>query len=286
MFGKTKTALQSHGLAPSKKRGQNFLIHQATAQAIVDVASFNTDDHIIEVGVGLGALTVVLARQVAGVIGIEIDRGIIEYHRKEKILPDNTQLLHQDILKTDFTSFSGLATEPYKIISNLPYSISNPFIFKLIENKHLIEQVVILLQKEVADRLIAAPRTKEYGIPTVLLGSCATVTNLMRISASEFHPQPKVDSQLIRIVFDKNELSDDICNIHRTIVRAAFSARRKTLMNNLLSSESLVSGNDKTERKTKILRVFESVGLSADIRAEALTIEQFHLLALSFADLR
>ena len=286
MTANTRDILAGYGLAPSKKRGQNFLKHRSTAVRIVAKAEFTKEDHILEVGVGLGALTLCLAEQVAQVTGIEIDRGIVAYLQQTDKLPDNVTLLHEDVLKSDFKSLHQKIGKPLKIISNLPYSISNPFIFKLIDNRTLIERVVILLQKEMAQRLTAAPNTKEYGIPSVLLQSCAEVRQLMEVEAAEFHPRPKVDSLLIEIRFDSGKISDDQFKALRDTVRAAFSSRRKTLSNNLTASlpNDLCGTTDKSRKREFVLASLEAAGLKPDIRAENITIEQFRLLARHLQD--
>jgi len=286
MTANTRDILAGYGLAPSKKRGQNFLKHRSTAVRIVAKAEFTKEDHIMEVGVGLGALTLCLAEQVAQVTGIEIDRGIVAYLQQTDKLPDNVTLLHEDVLKSDFKSLHQKIGKPLKIISNLPYSISNPFIFKLIDNRTLIERVVILLQKEMAQRLTAAPNTKEYGIPSVLLQSCAEVRQLMEVEAAEFHPRPKVDSLLIEIRFDSGKISDDQFKALRDTVRAAFSSRRKTLSNNLTASlpNDLCGTTDKSRKREFVRASLEAAGLKPDIRAENITIEQFRLLARQLQD--
>lgn len=286
MTANTRDILAGYGLAPSKKRGQNFLKHRSTAVRIVAKAEFTKEDHILEVGVGLGALTLCLAEQVAQVTGIEIDRGIVAYLQQTDKLPDNVTLLHEDVLKSDFKSLHQKIGKPLKIISNLPYSISNPFIFRLIDNRTLIERVVILLQKEMAQRLTAAPNTKEYGIPSVLLQSCAEVRQLMQVEAAEFHPRPKVDSLLIEIRFDSGKISDDQFKALRDTVRAAFSSRRKTLRNNLTASlpNDLCGTTDKSRKREYVLASLEAAGLKPDIRAENITVEQFRLLARHLQD--
>jgi 16S rRNA (adenine1518-N6/adenine1519-N6)-dimethyltransferase len=281
MVPHTKNTLARFGLAPSKKRGQNFLVSPATAQAIVSAAAFDATDRIVEVGVGLGALTLPLAGNVKEVIGIEIDRGLVRYHQENNTLPGNVILVHEDILKTDFTTLQDGQGSRLKIITNLPYSISNPFIFRLIDHHELIDSVVMLLQKEVVDRLLAQPGSRAYGIPTVLLGSCATVDKLMRIDASQFHPKPKVDSQLIRIVFNRHRLFDPTAAQLSATVRSAFAARRKTLLNNLLASTALLSHTsmDKTRRKELISSAIRAAGLTPETRAEMISIDTFQELS-------
>jgi len=127
----TKESLRSYKLAPSKKFGQNFLVNENTANRIVFAGQVQPEDTIVEVGVGLGALTTPLAKQVHHVFGIEIDSGIIRYHEQEGDLPQNVTLIHQDILKTDFEALYSRIGSKLKFMANLPYSISNPFLFKL-----------------------------------------------------------------------------------------------------------------------------------------------------------
>ena len=268
----TRQTLKRQGLAPHKKLGQNFLVHTHTPRRIVDLAGLQPDDQVIEVGVGLGALTRPLAAAAAKVIGIEADSGIIRMHRTQMDLPDNVDLIHADILKVDFTTL----TEPgkrLKIVANLPYSISTPFLFRLINQAELIDSAVIMLQKEVALRLMAQPCTKEYGAPTVLLGSCASILPLLDISPAEFHPRPKVDSQVVRITFHPvpervHALGDFDRTLFSRIVHGAFGQRRKTLLNGV-SSTGLIPD------KNILASIISSAGISPATRAETLDLEDF-----------
>lgn len=289
-YKSVKTTLAAHHLAPSKRLGQNFLVHRGAAEAIVTAAGFDTGDQVIEVGVGLGALTMPLAASVAEVIGIEIDRGLIRYHEQEQTLPGNVTLVHGDILRLDLTTLRGPDYGKLKMIANLPYSISNPFIFRIIEFREAIDQVTVMLQKEVADRLLAAPGTKAYGIPTVLLGCCARIETLLTLKPDQFHPRPKIDSQVIRIIFHDPQPDQDAFAALRQVVRAAFANRRKTILNNLLTSPLGRRAGDRpgkdvdAERRTRLCRAVESIGQSPSIRGEILTIKQFQELAIAIKD--
>jgi len=274
-----RLTLTRHGLAPSKKRGQNFLVNPHTAKRIVSFGNYNDSECVVEVGVGLGALTIELASQVQKVIGVELDSGIIRYHETENDLPDNVLLIHEDILKIDFALLAEHTNIPFKIIANLPYSISNPFIFKLLENKHYLSSVIVMLQKEVSDRLTAMPGTKAYGIPTILLGSFARVTKHMLVKPVEFHPRPKIDSEVIEIEFLQRTIDYSMANYHR-IVRSSFSNRRKTIQNNL-NNPSLfpsISPKDRTLIKKSVLQILSDSMIDPQIRAERLTIKQFEEL--------
>lgn len=278
VYQDTKSTLKKQGLAPSKKMGQNFLVHQHTADRIVDLAGITVHDTVLEVGVGLGALTRPLAHTAQRVIGLEADSGIIRMHREntEDRLPDNVQLLHQDVLKADFQELYELCGDRLKIIANLPYSISSPFLFKLIDQQQLIDFAVVMLQKEVADRLMAKPGTKEYGKPSVLLATCAEIKLLMRVKPEEFHPRPKVDSVVVRISFQP--VPERVAKIGsfdypllRKIVNGAFAQRRKTLLNGL-SATGLLSKQD-------MAQCISAAGIDPGIRAERLDLEEFILLS-------
>ncbi len=269
----TKNLLKNEGLAPKKKLGQNFLVHKHTAERIVELAGIEPDDTIVEVGVGLGALTEPLARAAETVIGIEADSGIVRMHTEQKDLPENVQLLHQDILQTDFNKLALEAGGRLKIVANLPYSISTPFLFKLFLHAEIMESAVVMLQREVAQRLLAQPGTKEYGVPTVLLASCAEITMLMRVKPEEFHPRPKVDSSVVRLGFfpvpKRVQLLASVDRERlRKVVNAAFGQRRKTLVNAL-------HGGGFAADKPQLAQAIEGCGLSTSIRAERLSIEDF-----------
>ncbi|KAB2891657.1 MAG: ribosomal RNA small subunit methyltransferase A [Desulfobulbaceae bacterium] len=290
-YSKTRSALARHKLAPSKRFGQNFLVHRHTAEAIVRSGEILPQDIIVEVGVGLAALTLPLARKARHVYGVEIDSGIIRFHEQEKDLPENVTLLHQDILKTDFHELEQRCGGKLKIMANLPYSISNPFIFKLIENRNHVEKATVMLQKEVADRLLAGPGSKDYGIPSILLQHCARIRKLMTLGPAEFHPQPKVDSVVIQIAFSAergglSSLSSDEYALFVQIVRATFSQRRKTILNTLTAMHLFPGLEDRNEVKVLTEQAITAVGLSPRLRPEAMGIQAFEDLSRSFQRLR
>ncbi|XOF32526.1 MAG: 16S rRNA (adenine(1518)-N(6)/adenine(1519)-N(6))-dimethyltransferase RsmA [Candidatus Electrothrix sp. YB6] len=276
-YQNSRTVLRQQGLAASKKLGQNFLIHQYTAERIADLAGISLQDTVLEVGVGLGALTKPLAAAAGQVIGLEADSGIIRLHEEQQDLPANVRLLHQDVLKADFNELSAMCSgNRLKIVANLPYSISSPFLFQLIAQPELIDFAVIMLQKEVALRLLAEPGSKEYGVPTVMLATCADVSMLLRVGPEEFHPRPKVNSVVVRLSFHPvPERVKALGTFDRTllkkIVNSAFGQRRKTLLNGVTSSGLLP--------KQKLAECIAATGLSPGIRAEKLTVEEFVCLA-------
>ncbi len=279
-----QNTLKNHQLAPKKRLGQNFLVNKHTAEAIVRAGGVLNTDTILEVGVGLGALTIPLAAVARHVYGYEIDSGIIRFHEEEGDLPGNITLVHQDILTADFKRIAEECGGSLKILANLPYSISNPFIFKLIDNAEFIERATIMLQKEVAERLMAQPSSKEYGVPTVLLACCATVQKVMTLKPAEFHPRPKIDSVVITIDFasTKNRLKNsqetpyDFALL-KQIVRTTFNHRRKTILNTLSAGGWIVNPGDSSQAAVKDLteKIILRANLSPAARPETLTVADF-----------
>ncbi|AGF79163.1 dimethyladenosine transferase [Desulfocapsa sulfexigens DSM 10523] len=286
-YGETRKSLREENLAPKKQLGQNFLVNRATAEAVARCGPITESDIIIEVGVGLGALTQPIANRASQVIGLEVDSGIVRFHQEKEDLPANVTLIHQDILKADFEELYKLSKGPLKIMANLPYSISNPFLFTLIANQEKMDWATIMLQKEVADRLTAEPGTKQYGIPTVLLKSCATVKSLLTLKPAEFHPRPKIDSIVVFIDFSATEaIGSRIYDrlLFQKIVRAAFSQRRKTLLNTLTGGGFFkeIANGDKKKEKELTRDCIKKSGLSPGTRAETLDLDAFIDLTQTF----
>jgi 16S rRNA (adenine1518-N6/adenine1519-N6)-dimethyltransferase len=286
-----RTTLLRNKLAPHKKFGQNFLVHRQTAEAIVRAAGIEKEDMVIEVGVGLGALTEPLAQAARQVLGYEIDSGIVRLHKEEGNLPANVTLIHQDILKADFAEIAARCGNRLKIVANLPYSISNPFIFTLIDNAALLDSVTVMLQKEVAERLAAQPGSKEYGVPTLLLSSCATVKTVLQLSPAEFYPRPKVDSVVIRLDFRNRQVPPSLAReedfaLFRLLVRSSFNHRRKTIFNSLGQIDLLPPKNDRARQKSAVSAAIIRAGLQPDRRPETLSLEDFLRLTEEFARAR
>jgi 16S rRNA (adenine1518-N6/adenine1519-N6)-dimethyltransferase len=272
-----KALLAEHHLAPSRKMGQNFLVHRQTAEKIVSLAEAGAEDTIVELGVGFGALTKPLASRVERVIGLELDSGIIRFHQQEGNLPGNVDLIHQDLLKADFRKLAEESGGELKIMANLPYSVSSPLLFKLMENREVMGWAVLMLQKEVADRLTAPVGSKEYSILTVLLGACASVTPLLRLGPEQFHPRPKVDSLVVRLTFSppperSRRLPPHDHQLLRKLVKAAFQQRRKTLLNGLASVWPALG-------KEQWQQLLAAADIPPAIRAERLALEEYVRLA-------
>jgi len=223
---------------------------------------------------------------VAGrVIGLEIDQGLIALHEAENDLPANVELRHEDILRADLAKLAAETGGPLHVISNLPYSISHPFLFLMLDGREYIRQVTVMVQEEVAARLMAGPRTKDYGIATVLFALCAQVESLLAVPPEMFYPQPAVQSRLIAIRFTPAPAQFDMV---RKIVRHSFGNRRKTLHNTLGASgfwRQFAVIDDKNG-KTLAAELLRRAGIGDKARPEELAPAEFLRLAETLADMR
>jgi len=283
-----KTILKDQQLAPKKRFGQNFLVNEHVVEAILDRAAPGQEDTIVEFGVGLGSLTIPLARRVKRVIGIEIDSGIVHWHEEQGTLPANVTLIHEDLLQTDLGRLAAESGGPLKIIANLPYSISNPVLFRLLENKEHVASAVLMLQKEVADRLSARPYTKEYGVLSVLLGACATIEPLIKIGPDHFHPRPKVDSMVIRITFHSGAGASESGYspaLLKSLVKAAFQQRRKTIVNALagVTIHTSKAGQSSPDIKERIHSYLQRAGIAVTRRPDQISVQEYIALARAYA---
>lgn len=225
-------------LQAKKSLGQNFLHDEGILRRIADAAKIESGDTVVEIGPGLGALTKqLLKKELTKLVAYEVDDRAIELLQKEFVDP-RFELRHEDILRVDLTTISN---DRLRVVGNIPYYITSPIIFKLIDDRQYIKDALLLVQLEVAERLTAEPRTKAYGIPTVLTNFFGEVTYLFKVKAGSFRPAPKVDSAVIHINFERgyfprNNLSIpdglDMKDFQR-FIRQVFAMRRKTLRNNL-----------------------------------------------------
>jgi 16S rRNA (adenine1518-N6/adenine1519-N6)-dimethyltransferase len=271
-----KQALKILGRRPTKGLGQHFLIHQATAEKIAAAIHPGPGDVVVEIGAGLGALTLPLSRSGALVIAVEIDAELVKFLRKEfeKRNGKGVKIECMDILELDLISLYEQFQRKMKIIGNLPYNISSPVLFKLMEAADYLKEAVLMLQDEVAERVLAGPGNKDYGIISVMVAYHCECRRVMRVKPSQFHPPPKVDSQVVSLSFRDRPLTPQVeASWLLQTVKAAFSHRRKTLRNSLLASKlgnltpDLVNG------------VLQEASIEANRRPESLTLEEFLRLA-------
>ncbi|MEI7498424.1 MAG: 16S rRNA (adenine(1518)-N(6)/adenine(1519)-N(6))-dimethyltransferase RsmA [Candidatus Falkowbacteria bacterium] len=259
----TQELCRQHGIIPARSKGQNFLIEENVYEAVVDAANLIKDDLVLEVGPGFGFLTARLAKRVKKVIAVELDSNLANFLKNffvsQKIA--NVELIEADVLKLALNS-SGLAK--YKIVSNLPYNISSIFLRKFLTAEHKPESLTLLLQKEVAERIVAKPG--EMSLLALSVQFYAEPKIVQIVPAKAFWPAPKIDSALISIII-KSEAPKVSEKSFFRLAKFGFSAKRKKLKNNLaggLSIDAVLAGEYLTQ-----------IGLSADVRAEDLSLEHW-----------
>lgn len=225
---------ETRGLPPPKKRfGQHFLKDKNVIRRIVEKAGVKEGDLVLEVGPGRGALTEALLDAGAHVVAIEVDRSLVEY-LKQAFSGKKLDIIVEDALKVSFTGIADGYGRKLKAVSNLPYNISGPILAKFLEQRRAFTNLVLMFQKEVAQRIVAVPSTKEYGILSVFSQAFCDVKKEFDVSKNLFTPRPKVDSSIVSLkVLDtpRADITDEA--FFKTVVRAAFGVRRKTLLNAL-----------------------------------------------------
>ncbi|MEP6548701.1 MAG: 16S rRNA (adenine(1518)-N(6)/adenine(1519)-N(6))-dimethyltransferase RsmA [Gammaproteobacteria bacterium] len=257
---------------PVRKRfGQHFLHDPQVIRRIIDSVAPVAGERIVEVGPGRGALTWGLLERAKRLDVIEIDRDLARLLEADPRAKNGLQVHVENVLDTDFMRLRG-AGEPLRVVGNLPYNISTPLLFRLLNQRAAISDMYFMLQKEVVDRMAAQPGTKDYGRLTVMLAAVAEVQGLFDVGPGAFQPRPKVWSAIVRLRPTQSprfEIGRD--GVLRTLVTAAFSHRRKTLRNSL---KGLLAAQD-----------IESCGIDPQLRPETLAPAQFGLLAAHYSRL-
>jgi 16S rRNA (adenine1518-N6/adenine1519-N6)-dimethyltransferase len=272
-----KQRLSERSFAPRKSLGQNFLTDENILHKIVAAGNLAENDLVLEVGPGLGALTEQLAESAKQVIAIEYDRGLFSILSESLVDYKNLVLLNQDILTTDLqTVLKDYSSEQYhyKVLANLPYYITTPVIFKLIESGLPWELMVFLVQKEVAERLIARPGTKDYGALTVMLSFFGKIEKIGNVPKTVFYPAPQVDSAIVRITLDNSQGKQQLYHYLRQVVQAAFGQRRKTILNALIPIEAFFG------TKELLAEILLKLGIDPKRRGETLSLGEFLGLAI------
>ena len=275
IFEETKYILKKYGITANKSLGQNFLINQEVVEKIIGGAQISKEDLIIEIGPGLGTLTKELLERAGKVIAIELDKRMIEILTDRFSLYDSFELINEDVLKVDLDGLiqKNLKTtnslKSVKIVANLPYYITTPIVMKLLEDNLPIESITIMIQKEVADRLIETPGGKNTGAITYAIYYYATAEEIFKVEPNSFIPEPAVESKVIKLTI-RNQKSVCVENeeLMFKIIKFAFMQRRKTLVNALENSKLFKSKND-------IIDMLEKLGLNTKIRREALSLNDY-----------
>lgn len=270
-----KEIIHHYAIKPRKRMGQSFLMEQNVIRKISAIAQVTKNDIIVEIGAGIGVLTEDLAQNAAKLIAVELDNQLVEVLRDKLLKYNNVQIYSGDILKFDFRAIDRDGQQKIKIIGNVPYNISSPVLFHLLSFRKIIDSFVLMLQREVIQRLVASPGGKDYGVPSVILQMFATVEKVLDVPAGCFYPRPKVESSVIKGFFLKRplvELSDEDFFIR--LVREAFAQRRKMLINNLKKSKSLEEVSE-----LFLKEALKLAGIDGQRRGETLSIEEFGCLS-------
>ena len=278
--GEVRAFLSRHGLLARRDLGQSFLVDETVAAGLVAFAGVEAQDLVIEIGTGLGILTRALAARAKRVVTIEVDAGLVRALRAERLLPENVELLHADALEVDLARLAGGAGEPTRVVTNLPYAVASPLLRRLLDARGELVDWSVLLQREVAGRLLARPATREYGSLSVLHQLCVTATRGPDLSPRCFFPVPRVVSRFVRLVPLKAPLvaPAELEQVER-LTRAAFGQRRKTLLN------ALRGGLETPPSTETLLGVLAELEIAADTRAERLAPECFVALTRALRNL-
>lgn len=250
-----------------KKFGQNFISDINLLNSIVLDAGITNNDEVLEIGVGAGTLTKAISQKAKKVVGIEIDKSLEQVHKRVLNEADNVTIIFNDFLKLSSDYVNSLFSQKYKVVANLPYYITTPIIFKLIEEDFNITSLSLMVQKEVADRLVSSCGTKNYGAITVQLQSIANIKIARNVNRNMFTPQPNVDSAIVRIDINRDKYKISNYSLHKKLIECAFAMRRKTLSNCLKSYFNL--------NQEQLSLLFNECNLNEMIRGEALSVEQF-----------
>ena len=276
---RTQAILNQYGLHAKKKFGQNFLTDLSVLHGIVDTAEITADDNVIEIGPGIGALTEQLARRAKRVVAFEIDPQMVAVLADTLQPYDNVKIIEQDILKVNLPEM--IAAEfgvgaRVKVVANLPYYITTPILMQLLRANIAWDNIVVMMQREVADRLNAAVGTKAYGVLTLTLAYIAQAKLAINVPASSFNPAPNVDSAVVKLTPHTPELVVEQPERLFGVIKGSFSHRRKSLWNNMLQTY----GKDPAT-KDKITAAFAAADIAPSVRAERLDLTQFTQLYLA-----
>ena len=280
---KTIEIIQKYEFAFQKKFGQNFLIDTHVLDKIIAASGVTKEDCVLEIGPGIGTMTQYLAESAGHVVAVEIDSNLIPILKETLADYENVTVIHGDILKTDIKEIVDRYNQgrPIKVVANLPYYITTPIIMGLFEGKVPIDNITVMVQKEVADRMQVGPGSKDYGALSLAVQYYAEPYIVANVPPNCFMPRPGVGSAVIRLTKHKispvNVLEPDLMF---RLIRASFNQRRKTLQNGLNNSQEI------NFSKEQIIEAIESLELSPSVRGETLTLEQFARLSNYFTQLK
>jgi 16S rRNA (adenine1518-N6/adenine1519-N6)-dimethyltransferase len=274
-----RVLLNAWNLRPRKKLGQHFLIDPSTSETIIRRSGITSSDTVLEIGAGLGALTIPLAKAARQVYAVEVDSKLAQLLKTELLVHklSNVEIIEKSILRVDINSLAQETHRPLMVMGNLPYNISSQVLVQLIHARNIIKRAVLMFQKELARRIAASPGNKDYGRLTVMLSYCAEIKSVATLAASLFYPAPKVDSEVIEIDFNiSRQYPPHDASMLFEVVKAAFGNRRKTLKNALAASglhiEPLIAR-----------QALQAARIDPTRRAETLSVSEFIALQIALA---
>ena len=276
LFEETKFLMKKYGITANKNLGQNFLIDESVIIDACDSANINKEDLVIEIGPGLGTLTKYILERAGKVICVELDERMIDILKERFFLYENFEIINEDILKVDLHKLikeeKNENIKNVKIVANLPYYITTPIIMKLLEERLDLQSITVMVQKEVAERLIAVPGEKFTGAITYSVYYYADSENVRVVDKSSFIPEPSVESEVINLKIRENPpVNVNNEKLFFKLIKIAFMQRRKTLVNSLSNSGFI--------EKNKIIEILKQLNINENIRAEKLSIQDFANIA-------
>lgn len=264
--------LEKYSLSPNRKLGQNFLVDENVVRKIV-LFSQAEGKEVVEIGAGPGTLTVYLAKTAQKVIAVEIDKKILSVLKEVCQNLSNVQIVNSDFLELNVKNLTN--SNKVYVVGNLPYYVTSQILFKLFEERECIEKFTIMVQKEVAQRLLAKPGTKEYGNLTVAMNFYCEIEDYFYVSKNVFYPKPEVDSAVLRARFKIEKPNVDEKKFFK-IVHACFSTRRKTILNALSNQLDIA--------KDELKKIIHMAGLDENLRAEDLSLDDYIRLYQCFEE--
>jgi 16S rRNA (adenine1518-N6/adenine1519-N6)-dimethyltransferase len=272
LLQQARFALGELGIRPHKQLGQHFLIDPAVIARMIEAARIGSEDTVLEIGPGLGALSDTLAEMMARLYLVELDTVLAGRLRERFAGEDRVQVITADFLGLDLPA--SFPEPVIHVVASLPYNVATPILFRLLEHRRQFPEATVMIQKEVAERLSAAPGTKAYGVPSVLTQLYATIETVCTVGPRSFFPAPKVESQIVRLVFQEApRVAVQNEKAFRRVVKAAFAQRRKTLRNALRAAG--YSDLDGVSART---------GIGLQRRGETLSLDEFATLINAFTE--
>ncbi len=262
-----KNVLKEKNFIFKKSLGQNFLTDENLLGSVVERSGVTKDTTVLEIGVGAGTLTAEIAKRCKKVYGFEVDQNLKPVLEKTLGEFDNAEIIFKDVMKVSMEEIESMLGGEYILVANLPYYITTPIIMRFIEDAKNCTAIVITIQKEVAERIVAKEKTADYGSITVSINAVADSEIIEYIGREKFYPAPNVDSAVVKITLNKNKFKINDLTAFRTLIKNSFAMRRKTLVNNLMKGYGY--------SREKCESLLNDIGVSVSSRGEELSVQKF-----------